>query len=162
ADGSLQSFQYGLGVDGAPAFTATGRSTDPLAFPSGSPIVTSNGTNAASALVWVTYAAAPYGPGALRAYDAIPDASGNLALRYEDAYGPHAKFSRPAVGAGRLYVATADGSVVGYGSPLRGPLFARAVEFGTIVAKRTAETTVSVRARTAVAIASISNTNAAF
>ena len=162
ADGPLQSFQYGLGADGIPAFTPTGSSTESLAYSSGSPIVTSSGTSPTSALVWVTYTTGPYGSAALRAYDAIPDASGTLALRYEDAYGTHAKFSRPIAGAGRVYVGTADGYVVGYGSPLRGPLYARAVEFGTIVVKRTAETQFTARARTAVTVTSITATSAAF
>jgi hypothetical protein len=162
ASGPLQSFQYGQGADGAPAFTFTGSSTESLGYSSGSPIVTSNGRRADGGLVWLTYATGPFGSGSLRAYDAVPDASGNLALRFDDAYGAQAKFSRPAVGAGRIYVGTADGYVLGYGTPLRGPLMAHSVDFGTVVAGSTSESNIVVRARAAATVESISGTNAAF
>jgi iron transport multicopper oxidase len=162
ANEPLQSFQYGPGSDGVPAFTFTGSSTEALGFSSGSPIITSNGTRAGSALVWVTYATGAFGSGSLRAYDAVPDASGNLTLRFDDAYGAQAKFSRPAVGAGRIYVGTADGHVLGYGTPLRGPLMARAVDFGTVVAGNKSQSNVVIRARASTTVQSISSTNTAF
>lgn len=160
--GPLQAFQYGQGADGAPAFTFTGSSTESLGYSSGSPIITSNGTRTDGALVWLTYATGPFGSGSLRAYDAVPDASGNLALRFDDAYGAQSKFSRPAVGAGRVYVGAADGYVLGYGTPLRGPLMAHSVDFGTVVAGSTSKSSVVVRARAATTVQSISGTNAAF
>jgi hypothetical protein len=162
SSGPIQAFQYGQGADGAPAFTFAGTSTDSVGYSTGSPIVTSSGTRAGSGLVWVTYATGSYGSGSLRAYDAVPDASGNLALRFDDAYGVQAKFSRPGVGAGRVYVGTADGYVLGYGTPLRGPLMAHSVDFGTVVAGSTSKRNVVVRARTATTVASIGSTNAAF
>ena len=86
SNGPLQSFQYGQGADGVPAFTFTGSSTESLGYSSGSPIVTSDGTRANSALVWLTYATGSYGSGSLRAYDAIPDSSGHLTLLFYDAW----------------------------------------------------------------------------
>jgi len=162
ANGPLQSFQYGQGADGAPALTYAGSSIESLAYSSGSPIVTSNATNVDSALVWLTFTTGPYGSGSLRAYDATPDASGHLSLRFEDAYGTQAKFSRPAVGAGRLYVGTADGYVLGYGSPPKSPLFARAVDFGSVIIASTETSAVVVHARASTSVTSISSTNAAF
>jgi hypothetical protein len=162
AYGQLQSFQYGRGPNGIPAFSLAASSVDFTGYSTGSPIITSNGTQAGSALVWINYTTGSYGSGALRAYDAIPDASGHLALRYEDAYGTHAKFSRPGVGTGRMYVGSADGYVVGYGSPLKSPLFARPLDFGTVVAGSTARNDVAIRARVATTITSISTTNSAF
>ena len=158
----LQSFQYGLGADGVPAFTLAGISTESLGYSSGSPVVTSNGNRTDTALVWLAYTTGSYGAGTLRAYDAMPDASGHLTLRYEDAYGTHAKFSRPAVGAGRLYVGTADGYVLGYGSPLTSPLFARAEDFGTAIAGNVSTRNVVVRARATTTVTSVSSTNAVF
>lgn len=162
AFGQLQSFQYGPGPNGVPALSYVASSAEYTGYSTGSPIITSNGTQAGSALVWITYTTGSYGSGALRAYDAIPDATGHLTLRYEDAYGTHAKFSRPGVGTGRLYVGTADGNVVGYGSPVKSPLFARPLDFGTVVAGSTASNNVAIRARIATTVSSISTSNPAF
>ncbi|HVW27422.1 MAG TPA: choice-of-anchor D domain-containing protein [Polyangiaceae bacterium] len=162
SNGPLQSFQYGNGADGLPAFTFTGSSTEPLAYSSGSPVITSNGTRADTALVWLTYTTGGYGSGSLRAYDALPDASGHLTLRFDDAYGGQSKFSRPAVGAGCVYVGTADGYVLGYGSPSKGPLLARAVDFGAVIAGSPTEKSVLVHARSATTVRTISSTDGVF
>jgi hypothetical protein len=90
---------------------------------SGSPVVTSNNTNAGSALVWVVS-----NTGQLRVYSL---AAPNLHRIYADTTGGVAKFQTVGVGSGRIYVGTSKGTVLGYGagpSPLTGP----ALNFGNV------------------------------
>jgi hypothetical protein len=129
----MQAFKYGVGADGRPTLSEAGRTPNPFGYTSGSPIVTSDGTRAGSALVWVTFATSTYGDGQLRAYDAVPDPSGQLNLRFMAGYGVHAKFSVPGVGAGRVYVGTADGHVLGYGAPITNPVSSAPLDFGAVV-----------------------------
>ena len=63
-------------ADGRPTLSEAGRTPSPFGYTSGSPIVTSDGTRAGSALVWVTFSTSTYGDGQLRAYDAVPDPVG--------------------------------------------------------------------------------------
>ena len=129
----LQVYRYGLGGNGKPLLSEVGRSAAIFGYTSGSPIVTSDGAQPGTALVWVNYTSGTYGDGRLRAYEAVPDAAGTLPLRFEDAYGTQAKFSVPGVGNGRIYVGTADGAVLGYGAPIQSALSGARVEFGTLV-----------------------------
>ena len=132
---------------------------------SGAPIVTSPaGTAGGSALTWVSYAPAAWGDGELRAYVATPDALGNLELLFRDAYGRSSKFSVPGVGAGRVYMGTSDGYVVGYGSPAPSILSGGPLDFGAVVTGRSETLTLvlTVQAREATEVTAISTSNAAF
>src|SRR5262249_48200361 len=70
------------------------------------PVVTSDGTNAGSALVWLLWSADNTGTGAeLRAYDAVPlpgSPLGTLPLRYRASIGQAARYTPPGVGDGRI------------------------------------------------------------
>ncbi len=134
----MQAFRYGVGADGRPTLSEAGRTPNPFGYTSGSPIVTSDGTRAGSALVWVTFSTSTYGDAQLRAYDAVPDPAGTLNLRFMDGYGVHAKFSVPGVGAGRIYVGTADGHVLGYGAPITNPVSSAPLDFGAVVVGKAA------------------------
>jgi hypothetical protein len=122
-----------VGADGRPTLSEAGRTPNPFGYTSGSPIVTSDGTQAGSALVWVNFSTSTYGDGQLRAYDAVPDPAGTMNMRFMDGYGMHAKFSVPGVGAGRIYVGTADGHVLGYGAPITNPVSSAPLDFGAVV-----------------------------
>jgi hypothetical protein len=158
----LQALKAGVLGNGTPTFTIAGKTTDNFGYTSGTPVVTSDGTNSGSALVWVTYSTGAYGSGQLRAYDALPDPTGKMVLRYEEAYGGQSKFSMPGVGVGRIYVGTADGYVVGYGAPTNAPLSGPAVDFGTIVQGQSSTQTVTITANQATTLTAIASSNAAF
>ena len=68
-----RALSYGVDAQGVPQLTSAGTSTGTFGYTSGSPMVTSNGTTAGSAVVWVVYSNGPSGAnGQLRAYGAIP------------------------------------------------------------------------------------------
>ena len=112
----LQALKYGTDANGLPTATILGKSLENFGSYSGSPIVTSNGTASGSALVWATNNTSE-----LRAYDAVP-VGGNLTLRFHDNYGIQAKFTTVGVGAGRVYVGSGDGNVIGYGTTAPPPV----------------------------------------
>jgi iron transport multicopper oxidase len=58
----------------------------------------------------------------LKAYKAVPDASGNLVRINLPPTNGLNKFQRPAFGNGRLYVSDSDGNVICLGSPVSLPL----------------------------------------
>lgn len=137
--GPLRALKFGLNRRGAPALTDVANSAGLFGFSSGAPVVTSNGTNSASAVVWEVFAPHNYGNGVLEAFRAVPPASCSSArpctLRelWSAPIGEAAKFTIPAASQGRVYVGTAAGRVIGFGSPDRAPLTGAApVNFGQV------------------------------
>jgi hypothetical protein len=122
----LEALKYGTDVNGNPTASYIAKSTENFGSYSGSPIVTSNGTNSGTALVWATSQGSD-----IRAYDAVP-VNGSLTLRFHDAYGNQAKFTTIGVGSGRVYVGSGDGYVIGYGSTALPPVSGGPVDFGTV------------------------------
>jgi hypothetical protein len=114
--GRFRTYQYGLDGAGNPALTLVASSPDFFGFGSSSPVVTSNGTQSGTALVWVVRSPDTTGVGAqLRAYDALP-VNGAPVLRFGIGIGQASKFVAPGVAGGRVYVGTRDGHVLGYGA----------------------------------------------
>jgi hypothetical protein len=114
----LQFFRYGLDAAGKPALTLAGASSDNFGFGSSATIVTSNGTQSGSALVWVVHMQNGSGANAeLRAYDPVPS-GGVGVLRYSALVGTGTKFNPPGAANGRIYVGAADGTVRMFGPPL--------------------------------------------
>ncbi|MDY0814906.1 PQQ-binding-like beta-propeller repeat protein [Kitasatospora purpeofusca] len=114
--GSLRALKYSVNSAGNPQLTSAATSPEGFGYASGSPVVTSNGTAAGSALVWSIYSGT--GPGGqngeLRAYDALP-VNGSLKLRRSFALGTVTRFSVPATDGGRVFVGTKDGHLVAFG-----------------------------------------------
>src|SRR5450432_3275458 len=132
-----------------PQFTPVGNALAPdgtienFGSYSGSPIVTSNNTTAGSALVWCVGNSA-----ALRVYKL---AGSNLTRIFTDSTGSTAKFQTVGVGAGRIYVGTGDGNVIGYGAgtaTVTGPT----VDFGTVTVGQQKQLTASITANQALTI----------
>jgi hypothetical protein len=74
-------------------------------FSSGSPIITSTGTAASSAIVWEIYSGGEPGQyGSLNAYSAQPTSSGVLTKLWSGPIGDAGQFSVPTASAGRMYV----------------------------------------------------------
>lgn len=135
-----------------PTLTDAGDSAGTFGYSSGSPVVTSNGTDPASAVVWVEYAGnSTGGSGALEAFEAIPSA-GTLQEIWSAPIGTASKFAVPATDGGRVYVGTRDGHVIGFGSPSKAPLTDPPVSFPATAVGSTATATATVTAATQVTV----------
>ncbi|MEV6760829.1 choice-of-anchor D domain-containing protein [Streptomyces sp. NPDC051105] len=131
--GPLRALKYGVRNGGTPTLTLTGQSQDTFGYTSGSPLVTSNGTDESSALVWMTSAGNASGAdGTLRAYSPTPDGNGLLQLLWSAPIGTATKFSTPTAEGGKVYVGTRDGVLYGFGSPARTALTAASLDFGQV------------------------------
>lgn len=169
--GPLDVYQYSVSGSGTPSLALAGSAWDdaqngPAMFGwgSGPPIITSDGTNSGSALVWVIWSADRQGDGGeLRAYDPVP-VNGQLALRYSAPIGTATNYSDPGVGAGRIYVGTRDGTVLAFGSPVTQPLTGSALSFGrtTIGTSPAPQKTMTLTANRDLTITSLTSSNDQF
>lgn len=131
--GPLRALKYGVRNGGTPTLTLTGQSQDTFGYTSGSPLVTSDGTDESGALVWMTSASNASGAdGTLRAYSPTPDGNGRLQLLWSAPIGTATKFSTPTAERGKVYVGTRDGVLYGFGSPARTALTAASLDFGQV------------------------------
>jgi hypothetical protein len=137
----LQVLKYG--VNGTkPTMTLVGTAqtnnvTDNFGAYSGSPVVTSNGTNAGSAVVWCVGNTAQ-----LRVYKLN---GSNLTRIFADSTSSTAKFQTVGVGSGRVYVGTGDGKVLGYGAGTASVTGA-ALDFGTVAVGQQKTLTATIKA----------------
>ena len=151
-EGPLRAYQRGVTAGGDPALTAVGASSGTFGYTSGSPIVTSDGTTAGSALVWVVYSSGSTGSGGqLRAYDAVPS-NGVLNLRWSAAIGIASKFEMPATSGGRVFVGTRDGKLFALGRPATVALFGATVDAGQVPVGGSVTTSAHLTASTAITV----------
>jgi iron transport multicopper oxidase len=132
-------------------------------FGSSAPIVTSDGTNDGSAVVWIVHMDSPSDTSAqLRAYQAVPQ-NGKMQLIRSFPVGKASKFNPAGVGSGRVYVGTNDGHVRGFGIPTSAPLAGSSLAFGQVVVgdSKTLNATLDVIAVT-VKVTSIQTSGAGF
>jgi hypothetical protein len=128
--GPLRALQRTVTSGGVTQLAAVGTSSETFAYSSGSPVVSSSGTTAGSAVVWVISCDGPTGTnGQLRAYNAVP-VSGHLSLIGSWSIGIASKFSSPTTSAGRVYVGTRDGHLLALGRPTTTVLSGQPVDFG--------------------------------
>jgi uncharacterized protein with LGFP repeats len=152
--GYLRAFKLQQ-TGGVPNLAPIATSAGTLGYTSGSPVVTSTGSDPSSALVWVVKVADATGAGAqLQAYDAIPT-NGVLTLRYSYALGVGAKFSSVATNGGRVYVGTRDGNVWAFGDPTTASLTSPPTEFGSVPVGAQRSATVTLTAARAVTVSSV-------
>ncbi len=105
--GPMKAYQ----VSPTGALTVAGTSNEQFGWPSGPPVVTSNGTAPGSATLWVI----DKGSGQLRAYDPVP-LNGRLVLRWSAPIGTAIKFSVPTTDGTSVFVGT-DGHLLAYTAP---------------------------------------------
>ena len=168
ANDYLRVLKLGLNPAGRPALSDVANSAATFGYTSGSPVVTSNGANPASAVVWVVGAAGGNGArGTLEAFDAVPPAGCSttkpctISPIWSAPIGTASKFAIPATDAGRVYVGTRDGTVLGFGSPSQAPLTASPVNFGHVpVGGAVGSATVTARATTAVTVTGVTASSA--
>lgn len=144
--------------------TSTAKLTDAfnsaVSFPygSGSPVVTSNGSDPSSAVVWVVD---HNGSGStLDAFSAVPSSGNSLTPLWSAPIGATTKFTVPATDSGRVYVGTA-GEVYGFGSPDAAPLTGSVPSFGQVPVGSSPSQTVTVTAQSTVTVTGVSTTSSA-
>ena len=125
----LRYLQFGSGGSGKPGLTNVANSSVKFGFTSGSPVVTSNGHNPASALVWAVNSSGASGAHAmLQAFPAVPAASCTgaspctMSPVWSSPMFTASKFAIPATDSGRVYMGTRDDHVLGFGSPDAAPV----------------------------------------
>jgi hypothetical protein len=129
----LRYFKYGVEA-GVPKLSVAATSSEEFGFGSGSPIVTSNGTNSGSAVLWITHC--PYvepnhcEKAELWAYNAVP-VEGKPQRLWKVALGYASKFSRPDANNGHIYIGNKEGALFAFSattpvveklSPTKGPV----------------------------------------
>lgn len=160
--GALDVYKYGLSGTQTPSLSLVGSSADVFGWGSGSPVITSNGTSSGSALVWVIWSANRQGGGAqLRAYDPIP-VNGQPVLRYSAPIGTSTNYSVPGVGAGRLYIGTRDGHVLGFGSPVQQPLSGSGLTFPATTIGSSRQQTLTLTANKDLTVSSLGSSSSQF
>ena len=142
------------------ALTDAGHTPGQFRDGSGSPVVTSNGNDPASAVVWeVSSGGEGSTHGTFEAFDAIPTASGQLKMIWSAPIGTATKFSVPATDSGRVYVGT-DGHVIGFGSPDKAPLSGTPLAFNQLAAGSSSCRTATVTATAAVTVTGVTESSA--
>ncbi len=142
---------------GRPGFSLCANTvSDQVGIGSSSPVVTSNASDPASALVWAVTMPFRDGQGAqLRAYRGNPACGAELTSFRQWAVGQGSRYASPGVGDGRIYVGTTDSHVIGYGSPAPDPVLATGTDLGVGVAGTTIDRNVTLTASAAEDISSI-------
>jgi hypothetical protein len=162
SSGNLRVYQYGLSGTGTPTLSLQATSSEAFGFSSSAPVITSNGTQAGSALVWLVWAPNGGGEGAqLRAYDSVP-VDGEPVLRWSAPIGDSSKFALPGIGAGRLYIGTRDGHVIAFGSPVTPMLTGSATEFPATIVGASSQETLTVTATEPLTVSSLESSSSQF
>lgn len=153
-------------TDGNVSLNFVGTGGDDMKFGSGIPVVTSDGTEAGSAVVWdIVRLHSARDTAKLEAFGAVPvpgDASspsGTLPLLFEASAGNSTKFSEPLVYDRRIYLANFDGQVRCYGRRRAAPpLAAAAVAEPDTVLGDTASASATITASGKVTVTGLSMT----
>lgn len=130
------AYRFGRDSAGKPVFSKAGQTQDISAcrLGTGIPVVTTYKGRAGTAIVWVADL-----DNGLRAYRAIPDASGKLPKINLPPTPALNKFQRVAFGDGRAYVSDPNGSVMCLGAPVTQALSCTSpVSFGSLAVGSTA------------------------
>ncbi|HWG63377.1 MAG TPA: choice-of-anchor D domain-containing protein [Streptosporangiaceae bacterium] len=164
----MREFKFGVNGSDKPTLATVAHSSIVFGYTSGSPAVTSNGTDPSSALVWVVGAAGVGGSaGSLNAFRAVSPASCTASQQctlkpvWSAPIGTVVNFAVPATDSGHVYVGTRDGKVFGFGivgAPLAG---ARPLAFGNTSVNSTATTTVGLTATRHVTVSGVTATTTA-
>jgi hypothetical protein len=161
---AMRYLQVGADSSGTPVLTDIASTSTSFGYSSGSPVVTSNGPDPASAVVWAVASPGGTGSGAsLQAFNAVPASSCTSAVPcpmnpiWSAPIGTASKFTIPATDGGRVYVGTRDGNVICFGSPDKAPLAGSPVNFGRVpVGGRTRIRTVTLTASASVTVTGMS------
>jgi hypothetical protein len=127
----LQALTVAPNTSGVPTLAVAGTGSQSFGFSSGSPVVTSDGNDASTALVWIAVCKDGSGADAqLLAYPAIPPSGKPWKPVVSYPLGNIAKFIQPATDGGRVYVGTQDGRILAFGRPTTGAVSSPSTDFG--------------------------------
>jgi len=167
----LRVFKFGVSAAGDPTLADVANSSLLFGYTSGSPAVTSDGTDATTPVVWNTYVPSATGANAeLEAYDVSSGALAgcssaapcSLSPIFSAPIGTAAKFTVPATADGRVYVGTRDGHVYGFGAPpAAAPVTAVSATFGQTGVSTAISKTVSITAAKTVTVTGVTATTGA-
>jgi Abnormal spindle-like microcephaly-assoc'd, ASPM-SPD-2-Hydin/PQQ-like domain len=161
--GNLRVYKYGLSGSGKPTLALRATSKDAFGFTTSAPVITSEGTNPGTALVWLVWSPNGSGEGAqLRAYDPIPNSHEEPVLAFSAPVGTSAKFATPGVGAGKLFVGTRDGHVLAFGSPVTPVMSGAATVFPTTTVGETSHKTATLTANQKLTVAELTSSSSQF
>ncbi len=122
---NLRVLRFGADGSGTPTVTAIAASSSALGYGSGGPVVTSSGSDPATAVVWAVNRGSG-NAGTLMAYPATPSAAGwpsgctsgcSLKPLFSASTGTAASFATPATSNNAVYVGTLNGYLYGFGTP---------------------------------------------
>lgn len=155
-----------VGDDGTdtPTLSDVANSSLTFGFSSGSPVITSNGTDPSSAVLWEVRASGGTGSyGRLYAFGAVPPptctaaAPCTMAPIWSGPIGTASKFTIPATSNGMVYVGTRDGHVLGFGVKTTAPILgAEPATFPQTTVGSATTKDVTVTAATDVTVAGVS------
>ncbi len=168
----MRVFRFGVASNNKPVISDVGSSSLTYGFSSGSPVVTSNGTDPASAVVWVIQAADATGTGAeLDAYSlgklvsngTTPSACTSKAVCvlkpiWHSQTFTASKFSIPATSNGIIYAGDRNGNVWAWGQApaSAAPLAAATTTLPSTTVNATTSRTVSITARRPTVVTGVS------
>ncbi len=156
----MVALKYGLDGNGKPTFSKVGETSDSFGFRSGSPVVSSVGTTAGSALVWTIWNGDMLGKNAqLRAYDPVPE-NGVMRLRWSTPIGTSAKFTSPVIDGNRVFIGTGDGHVQMFSYPTDSMFDATSVSFPRTTIETTTTQSLTLTAKKAVTITGFTSSSA--
>ncbi len=126
-DDFMRELKFGVNSSDKPTLTDIANSSFTLGYTSGSPVITSNGTDPTTGIIWAVDTPDDTGAGAmLGAWDLLPQPknSGGVKLReiWAASIGTASKFTIAATSNGMVYVGTRDGHVIGFGIKAAAPL----------------------------------------
>jgi hypothetical protein len=117
----MRELKFGVSASGdKPSLTDVANSSFTLGFTSGSPAITSNGTDASTGLIWEVHTSGASGSdGFLGAWQLLPVPRSHGGVKISEIWaapiGTASKFSVAATDNGMVYVGTRDGHVLGFG-----------------------------------------------
>jgi hypothetical protein len=169
-NGFLRALQLGADADDVPTLTSVATSTATFGYTSGSPVVTSDGDDASSALVWLVSVSGASGSNpVLTAYNASPV---NGVIPFVNSWpldppgvtdgsaATGAKFTTVATDDGRVFVGTRDGYVFGFGVPSAAAIDASPTDFGNVPVGSSSTLPVTLTATRPVTVDSVSSSGA--
>jgi iron transport multicopper oxidase len=167
-NGTLHAYRYGVDGSGRPTLSLAGTTLDPQGSPEGwgfsstAGVVTSNGLQSGSAILWGVWSSGASGAGAqLRAYSAVP-VNGRLQELGRWPAGTASKFALPAVSGNRLYLGNRDGHVISYGSPVNSPVTVSPPRFPLTVVNQHSTSNMVLTATANLTVRGVTSSNGAF
>ena len=116
----MREFKAGVNSSDQPTLTDVNNSTFTLGYSSGAPVITSNGTDPSTGIIWEEHHNDSTGSGGYLgawALQGVPRSGGGTKLSeiWAAPIGTGSKFTEIATGNGMVYVGTRDGNVYGFG-----------------------------------------------